>query len=99
MTNDSRLIAAAFHELGQFCRDVALLLRTSDEIFNRSRWVSAQYNYSIYSGSTSLDWPNTGYRCDSSARTAIRNWTGFLPLLLSSLICPKAVSLKKELRF
>lgn len=38
MKNDSQIIAAAFYELQEFCRDISLLLSTGEEVFTRLGW-------------------------------------------------------------
>ena len=55
---DSQLIAIAFNALRRFCCDVALLLTTTEEIFQARGWQAAQLDKGcIYAGSYSLDRP------------------------------------------
>jgi hypothetical protein len=57
--SQSQIIAATFFELRQFCRDVALLLNTGEQIFLRREWSSAQPDKTcLYTGSYSLSNPD-----------------------------------------
>ena len=51
MTNDSQLIAQTFHEMRLFCRDIALLLKTGEEVFMRGGWKTQPDKACVYSGS------------------------------------------------
>lgn len=58
MTDDSQLVAQTFHEMRRFCSDIALLLKTGEEVFRRHGWTTAQPDKtSVYSQSYSLDRP------------------------------------------
>ncbi|WP_437191134.1 hypothetical protein [Planctomicrobium sp. SH527] len=56
--NDSQHMAVAFHHLRRLCQDIALLLKTSDEIFKRHGWSTQSGSGCLYAGSASLDWPD-----------------------------------------